>query len=441
MTTSAYRSLCVCLACLAVGCGGDDAPLTSADSAGAGGGAGNVGAGGGAGGAHADAGIQGAGGSKAPGAGGSTTSGTGGSGGTTGAGGAGAGGTGVGGGGAGGAHVVMPCSSLPAAGEWEKINPPEANPQSTYDMGTTEQVRVDPIESGTVWLGVHGFGLFKSIDCGASFTHISTGRNGPLLDKGSWWSTVIDFTNNEILYAINGYGAGGLWKSTNGGVDWDQTIPGDSDVGKTLYGNFTNEVAMDPTDPAHLIVTPHGSCSGLVNGGCIGETTDGGATWRAIASPSNGEGGGPYMLDKKTWLIASGGLYRTSDAGKTWQQAAPSGADAMGGGNPLYRSDAGTYFIPAMQGVLRSDDGASWTLLPCGRTVGFTGSNLNLYGGDQWSSTYRTASLTDPTTWKSFPTPKGLPDGYGPPYMAYDQGHKILYSSNFYGGVWRVVTP
>ena len=352
----------------------------------------------------------------------------------------------AGGGGSGGAggsndHLVMPCSNLPQAGEWEKINPPDANPQGTYDDGTTEQIRVDPMKSGTIYLGVHNKGLHKSTDCGATWSHVNTGRNGPLLDHGSWWSTVIDPQDHHVLYAINGYGAGGLWKSTDGGVNWDQTIPSDGDVGKTLLGNFTNEVALDPTDHLHLLVTPHGSCNGAFASGCVGETNDGGTTWHIVKSPPDGEGGGPYIIDKNTWLLASGGLYRTGDAGKTWQNVAPNGATAMGGGNPLYRSPMGTYFIPSIQGVLESSDGLAWSLLPCGRTVGFSGSDKNLYGGDQWSSTYRTASLSDPTKWTTFPTPKGLPDGYGPPYMDYDRDHKLLYSSNFYGGAWRIVTP
>jgi hypothetical protein len=29
----------------------------------------------------------------------------------------------------------------------------------------------------------------------------------------------------------------------------------------------------------------------------------------------------------------------------------------------------------------------------------------------------------------------------GAPYLAYDAAHHILYSSNFAGGLWRVVTP
>ena len=164
-------------------------------------------------------------------------------------------------------------------------------------------------------------------------------------------------------FSISGYGAGGLWKSPNGGVDWDQTIPADSEVGKTLLGNFTNEVALDPTDHLHLLVTPHGGCNDAYASGCIGETNDGGVTWHIVKSPPDGEGGGPYIIDKNTWLLAAGGLFRTGDAGKTWQNVAPGGATAMGGGNPLYRSPGGTYFIPALTGVLKSSDGLCVRLL------------------------------------------------------------------------------
>jgi hypothetical protein len=63
-----------------------------------------------------------------------------------------------------------------------------------------------------------------------------------------------------------------------------------------------------------------------------------------------------------------------------------------------------------------------------------------MYSSDQWSATYHVASLTDPTKWSSFPPPAALPKDQGAPFLDYDQAHHILYSSNFAGGVWRVVT-
>ncbi|HEV8245812.1 MAG TPA: hypothetical protein VGP93_08585, partial [Polyangiaceae bacterium] len=63
---------------------------------------------------------------------------------------------------------VLPCDSLPGAGQWENISPD--------GLSDTTALIADPFEAGTVWLGTTDGGLFKSTDCGAQFTHISTGR-------------------------------------------------------------------------------------------------------------------------------------------------------------------------------------------------------------------------------------------------------------------------
>lgn len=64
----------------------------------------------------------------------------------------------------------------------------------------------------------------------------------------------------------------------------------------------------------------------------------------------------------------------------------------------------------------------------------------NLYVGDQWSGSYYTAPADGVTGLKAF-TATGIPsNAQGAPYMTYDAGHKLLYSSNFGGGLWRTVT-
>jgi hypothetical protein len=39
---------------------------------------------------------------------------------------------------------------------------------------------------------------------------------------------------------------------------------------------------MDPADPLHILLTFHAICSAPYNETCLGETTDGGKTWRLI---------------------------------------------------------------------------------------------------------------------------------------------------------------
>ena len=50
-------------------------------------------------------------------------------------------------------------------------------------------------------------------------------RAGSALDKGRQWTMAIDPVNSSVLYANSGYGPAGLYKSTNGGVDWTQILP------------------------------------------------------------------------------------------------------------------------------------------------------------------------------------------------------------------------
>lgn len=52
----------------------------------------------------------------------------------------------------------------------------------------------------------------------------------------------------------------------------------------------------------------------------IARTTDGGATWKRIPDPTNGQGQffGLQCLSPSTYILNTGSVYRTSDSGKTW---------------------------------------------------------------------------------------------------------------------------
>jgi hypothetical protein len=94
-----------------------------------------------------------------------------------------------------------------------------------------------------------------------------------------------------------GYGAGGLWKSTNAGVDWAQTFT--DDVTNAFQYDFVEAAAMDPTNSLHLVVSPHGGCLGTYAPTCMAETLDGGGTWRLFAAPAWGEGSAVLVLEQE----------------------------------------------------------------------------------------------------------------------------------------------
>src|SRR5262249_12548288 len=131
------------------------------------------------------------------------------------------------------------CSALPKSGVWEKISPAEAKEES-------DGVVIDPFDASIVWAGFANHGLYKSTDCGATFTDLSTGKNGALGDGGAPISMVLDPHNRGTIYTTSYGGNSGLWKSTNGGVDFQSLITQDGNVGKIVPFNMTNSVAMNP---------------------------------------------------------------------------------------------------------------------------------------------------------------------------------------------------
>jgi photosystem II stability/assembly factor-like uncharacterized protein len=308
-------------------------------------------------------------------------------------------------------------------------------------------VVVDPVDPTVVYVGTDKRGIFKSMDCGATWTKINVGQNGPLLDSGMEWSMVIDPDEPNVLYSINGYGAESLWKTTDGGKNWRNLFPPESQVAKTVKENFTSIVSMDPTNPKHLVVSFHADCTGEFAPGCQAETMNGGDTWRLFKSPAGTtwENAAVMTLGEKTWLytLPFDGLFQTEDSGATWTNRTPQGATGASG-QRAYSLD-GYWYVASYQGVIRSKDAKNWELLPNSGGVLSTLiiADTHLYATQQNGGSYYSAPVDDPTNWSEMETP-GLPPlserNQGGISMDYDFDHHILYSSNTTFGLWRMRT-
>lgn len=345
--------------------------------------------------------------------------------------------------------TIGACDSLAPVGQWELVTPPQVPAGKK-----TNALLLDPYNPGTVFLGAENRGILKSVDCGSTWTQISTGRNSSSVNSGEPMSMQMDPRNNQVIYTTSFQGAGGLWKSVNGGVDWDPLFPPGSEVASVVQFNFISNVSMEAANPDHLVVTMHADCVSPNYGPvCEAESTDGGATWTIttvdIGAGSYVQGAGAFILDATTWLFSTyaQGLWLTTDRGHTWTEVTPAGANGVTSGKPqnlpFAPSPAGNYFLGSYQGVLKSVDGRSWTLLPNsgGRTVGLVlGEGGRVYSADQWAPNYHVAFENDLSTWQSVPSPAGLPSDKGALYLAYDAAHHVLYSSNFEGGFWRMRT-
>lgn len=408
-----------------LGGGGTDGPLSTAGSNG---GTTGLATGGGAG-------IAGGGGTGG-------SAGKGGSGGAQG-GGAGNGGSG-GASGSGGLIVACPpgVSSAPI-GQWVNITPAgipqdQCHPNACNSNGA-EAFVIDPKNTATLYLSSDHKGLFKTTDCGATWVHIDTGANGALVDSGAAWTMEIDPVDPKIVYLNSGYGANGFWRTIDGGVSFQQMFP-PAIQQYVPYGGFIERIARDPTDPLHLLVTFHAGCSGPWAPDCLAESKDRGVSWNLLHfPPGNGEGSGQSLLDSKTWLYIDGAIWRTGDAGANWTKVLNGGAF-----DSLYHATNGKYYVAGGTGVYESADSISWTLIPNSpHSIHIVGDGTSIFTtmkecDGPGCQPYFSAKESDPTKWTPYPAPPDLIRGGW--LLHYDPDHHFLYSSNEFGGFWRVRT-
>jgi hypothetical protein len=331
-------------------------------------------------------------------------------------------------------HVVEACPTGNGApgqvGVWEDITPTPLKTSKAFTP--TGAILVNPKDTRIVYAGSEGSGLFKSTDCGASFVHVSTGMNTSSISSGRMWDMVIDPVEPDTLYTVEGYGAGGLWKSTNAGVDWVNTTPDGSEIAKTANGNFTSIVGMDVTNHLHLVVAFHSGCGGAYAPNCQAETTDGGKTWRLFKAPIAGEGVGVIVLGPKTFL-SSGyqEVQETTDDGATWRKVASVSAHWQ-----LYQSPtSGSYFIGSQQGIIKSENGTDWTILSgfSQPVQGITGDGTDIFAGQQWGTKAFEIPEASSASFAELPSKPSL---Y---FLAYDLDHHLLYGSDMHQQ-WRLRT-
>src|SRR6185436_17050095 len=126
----------------------------------------------------------------------------------------------------------------------------------------------------------------------------------------------------------------------------------------------------------------------------IGESTDGGKTWRKIQTPPEDAGGSyyPYFVrtgdaatTPVTWLVipqqnGPARALRTTDAGASWTKLGQ--FQHHHGSAQIFDADGGTIYVAAMQpsGIHKSTDyGQTWKMLSTMSDDVIAGTRRNLY--------------------------------------------------------------
>ena len=296
--------------------------------------------------------------------------------------------------------VPIPTSTAPAP-----VVPPTPLPESCTDVHETpiisgpsgpagpdrdsvfRSLTVHPTDPAVVVLGTERNGFVRSDDGGLTWTRLRAGLRS---DPGSYpevWDIDISPSDPSVMMAATLDSPGpilgtaptvhaGIYRSTDGGQSWTQLNCG-------FTTSRATSVRFHPDDPAVAVVGLEGgeaSYSGSYGGyypGGIFRTEDAGTSWQRVEVGENDERNGFTVMTvvptTPPTFITFGmnyddltqnlGFIRSADIGKTWQffgdelrNRRISSFTVSSDGQTMYANEDGTYF-----GWISHDAGETWS--------------------------------------------------------------------------------
>ncbi len=201
--------------------------------------------------------------------------------------------------------------------------------------GRIGDIVVDPSNPSVWYIGVHSGGVWKTVNAGTTWTPIFDGETSysigsVALDPSNPLTIWVGTGENNSQRSV-GFGDG-VYKSTDGGRTW-------ANVGLKASAH-TGKILVDPRDSEVVYVSAIGPLWSSGGDRGVYKSTDGGKTWTQSLKPDN-EWTGAYDLAfdprnpdvvfattwqraRRQWGFIDGGpgsaLYRTRDGGKTWSK-------------------------------------------------------------------------------------------------------------------------
>jgi len=232
--------------------------------------------------------------------------------------------------------------SMASGGVWKTVNngitwKPVFDNENSFAIGVIE---LDPRNPNILWVGSgennaqrsvgYGDGVYKSVDGGNSWKHMG------LKDSGHISMIRFHPGDSNIVYVAaqgplwNPGGDRGLYRSTDGGENWELILDIDEDTG-------INEFVIDASNPDVIVASSYQRRRHvwtLINGGPgsgIHKTTDGGKNWHKLKSGLPGGDLGriglaaapsdPHLIYAIIEADSKGkGVYRSNDFGESWEK-------------------------------------------------------------------------------------------------------------------------
>lgn len=231
--------------------------------------------------------------------------------------------------------------------QWEPIGPVGINAgwpsQWGRISGRTRALAVHPTNPDIVYAGASAGGLWKTTDGGANWNF-----SGEEFSNNAFGAIAIDPSNPDIVYAGTGesllgynpttYSGDGIYKTTNAGDSWTK-------IGSPGEKTHVTDILVHPDDPNLIFATLSQGYWHYGSPGTEGvwKSTDAGATWvkaiNSVSSPSYELEIHPVDHD----IIYAGvggngsvpGIYRSTDRGNSWNKIG-SGLPGVGTLNKMH---------------------------------------------------------------------------------------------------------
>ena len=256
---------------------------------------------------------------------------------------------------------------------WRNIGP--------FRGGRTRAIAGVPSQPNTFYMAQVNGGVFKTTDYGRTWQ--------PIFDDqptGSIGAIAVSVSNPDVIYVGSGEGlhrpdlsvGDGIYKSMDAGKTWIHLGLRDAQQ--------IAQVAVDPRNPDRLFVAVAGHPYGPNEERGIFRSLDGGKTFEKVLYRDENTGGADVQIDpanpdvvyaslwesregpweNSTWDGTNGGIFKSTDGGKTWNQLSKGLPDKIVQANLAIapsspRTLLATVRTPGMSKLYRSDDGGeSW---------------------------------------------------------------------------------
>jgi photosystem II stability/assembly factor-like uncharacterized protein len=238
--------------------------------------------------------------------------------------------------------------SVVPKGKWVNVSGNLAGIPSV--CGSLQSMSAKPDEDLLI-VGIASVGVYGSRNGGLSWQELSAKSDaGQIVNRMT--AIVYDPSDSNRFWECGIY-SGSPFVTADDGATWSEL----GDIGDT------DLVSIDFSDPARKTLV----AGGHEQSNTLYLSTNGGMVWSPIgaALPANTNCTFPLVFDTQTYLVGCGGygggvsgIFRTTDAGKTWTKVTGSGGAAA----PLLAADGTIYWAsPNNAGMTRSTDkGLTW---------------------------------------------------------------------------------